>query len=267
MKNMSSAINIIEIHISEWALPREEILSWVKWEKGFEFDQIIIKTEADIDLHRLINVEPEILKQEGIKKGKAVINKADLLIDGFVGFGCFYELVPENERELSFEIEFNKDDKVLKIIHLKTNLIRPIVIVENLTNSGIVVKKDYPVLPKLSFRLVSKGKGRILNFSPFIEVVKAKGMEITLKQTTANIDDETPLFVYSTEKVIPKFIIKGKGYGMISMGYEYFDSMNNKYESKLIDIPIQIEQKENLEVPITSDLKGQSTILLEPKIA
>jgi len=264
---MSSKIKIIETHISEWALPREEILSWIKWENGFDFDQIIIKAEADITLHRILNVEPEILKQEGIKKGKVIINKEDLQIDGFIGFGCFYELIPETERELSFEIVFNKNGKILNTVNLKTELIRPIVIVENLTNSGIVVTKDNPILPQLSFRLVSKGKGRILNFSPFIEVVNAKDMKITLKQTTENIDDEKPLFVYSTETVLSKFIVKGKGYGMISMGYQYFDSMNNKYESKLVDIPIQIEQKENLEIPIASDLKGQSTILLEPRIS
>jgi len=34
---MSNTIKIIETHISEWALPKEEIVSWIKWEKGFEF--------------------------------------------------------------------------------------------------------------------------------------------------------------------------------------------------------------------------------------
>jgi len=267
MKDMSSTIKIIESHISEWALPKEEIVSWIKWEKDFDFDQIIIKTEADINLHRIINVEPEILKQEGIKNGKVVIAKTDLQIDGFIGFECFYELVPETERELSFEVEFNKNDKILNVVNLKTNLIRPIVTVENLAHTGIVITKDNPVLPEISFRIVSKGQGRILKLTPFIELVNAKDMKITIKQIVENVDDEKPLFVYSTEKVISKFMVEGKGYGMISMGYQYTDSMNNKYESKLIDIPIQIEQKENLEIPILSDLKGQSTILLEPKIA
>ena len=264
---MSSTIKIIESHISEWALPKEEILSWIKWEKDFDFDQIIIKAEADIILHRIINVDPEVLNQDGIKNGKVIIKKEDLQIDGFVGFGCYYELVPETERELSFDVDFNKNGKTLNTVNLKTNLIRPIISIENVTNNGIVVTKNNPVLPELSFKLVSQGKGRILNFSPFIEVVNAKDMEITLKQTTESIDNEKQLFVHSTEQVIPKFIVKGKGYGMISMGFQYFDALNNKYESKLIDIPIQIEQKEKLEIPIASDLKGQSTILLEPKIS
>ncbi len=264
---MAPKLQILEKHISEWALPKEEILSWVKWDKNFDFDQILIKAEADINLHRILNVEEKVLTQESIKIGKAVVDKDMLLIDGFIGFGCFYELVPEQERELNFEIDFVKNNETLETISLKTNLIRPIIAVENLNNSGIVVTKDNPMLPQLSFNLVSKGKGRILNFAPFIEVVNAKEMKITLKQTVENIDDETPLFVNSIQSVTPKIIVKGKGYGMISMGFEYYDAMRNKYETKLIDVPIQIEQKESLEVPIASDLKGQSTILLEPKVS
>ena len=118
----------------------------------------------------------------------------------------------------------------------------------------------------MSFNLVSKGEGRIFDFTPFIKVVSAKQMQITLKQIVENMNDETPLFVNSIQNVIHKIIVKGKGYGMNSIGFEYFDAKGNKYESRLIDIPIQIEEKENLEVPIASDLKGQSTILLEPKI-
>ena len=263
---MSSKLKIIEKHISEWALPREDILSWIKWEKNYDFDQILIKAEADIYLHRVLNVEEKVLKQKSIKTGKVVIDKEMLLIDGFVGFVCFYELVPEQERELTFEIEFVKNNKTLEAIPLKMNLIRPIVAVENLDNSGIVITKDNPALPRLSFDLVNKGKGVILNCTPFISVANATDMKITLKQTVGEIDDETALFVNSVQSIISKIILKGKGYGMISMGFEYFDAMKNKYTSKLIDVPIQIEQKENLEVPIASDLRGQS-IVLEPKIS
>ena len=264
---MPSKLKILEKHISEWALPKEEIMSWVKWGGNFDFDQILIKAEADINLHRILNVEEKILTQDSIKTGKVVIDKDMLLIDGFVGFGCFYELVPEQERELTFKIEFKKNNETLETIHLTTNLIRPIIAVENLNNSGIVVTKDNPTLPQLSFNLVSKGKGRIFDFVPFIEFVNAKQMQITLKQIVENMNDETPLFVNSIQNVIHKIIVKGKGYGMISMGFEYFDAKGNKYESKLIDIPIKIEEKEDLEVPIVSDLKGQSTILLKPKIS
>ncbi|MGI0057784.1 MAG: hypothetical protein ACREAK_10495 [Nitrosarchaeum sp.] len=264
---MVSKLKILEKHISEQVLPKEEILAWIKWESNFDFDQILIKSEADINLHRILNVEDKVLTQEDIKKGRVVIDKNMLHIDGFIGFGCFYELIPEQERELTFEIEFKKNDEIADTISLKTNLIRPIIAVEDFSNNGIVVTKDRPVLPQLSFNLVSKGKARILNFVPFLELVNAKEMEITLKHTTENIEDEKPLFVHSIQNIIPKIIVKGKGYGMITMGFQYFDAMGNKYESKLIDIPIQIEQKETLEVPIASDLKGQSTILLEPKIS
>lgn len=35
----NSGIKIIEKHISEWALPKEEILSWLKWESDFDFGE------------------------------------------------------------------------------------------------------------------------------------------------------------------------------------------------------------------------------------
>ena len=191
-----------------------------------------------------------------------------LQIDGFVGFTSVYTLIPEEERELSFAIDFVKNEKILESVDLKTKLIRPIVVVESDSEQNIMVTPNNPTIPKLSFTLNSKGSARILNLSPFIDFISSKNkkMEITIKQKIEKITDTSPLFVYSTEMSIPKFIVKGQGYGMISMGFQYNDAVGNKYESKLIDIPIRIEQKERLEIPISSELEGQSSIVLEPRV-
>lgn len=256
---------LLEKHISKWALPKEEILSWLKW-KEFDFDKIIIKSEADLKFQRFLNVDEKIFKQKDLNKGKAVIDKQMLMIDGFVGFGCLYEPIPENERELSFVVEFVKEENIVDKIEFKTKLIRPIVVVEQDTPQSIVVTQNNPIIPGLSFRLVSKGSARILNFNPFLDF-NAKGMDITIKETVEKDTNTTPLFVYSSERRVPNIILKGKGYGMITLGFEYYDAIGNKYESRLVDIPIHIEQKEKLEVPISSELKGQqSTLLLEPKV-
>ncbi len=259
---------IFEKHISNWSLPNEEILSWLKWDPNKVFDEIVIKSEADIKFLRILNVDEKIFKQKEINQGKAVIKKSMLQIEGFVGFTSVYTLVPEEERELSFVIDFVKDEKTFKSIELKTQLIRPIVAIEHDSGQGIMVTRNNPSIPKLRFRLNSKGKARILNLSPFIEFISVtKNMEITIKEKVEKIMDTSPLFVYSSERRIPKFIVKGLGYGMIAMGFEYNDAVGNKYSSKLIDIPIKIEEKEKLEIPISSEVKGQSTILLEPKVS
>lgn len=260
-------LELIDKHISKWILPREEMLSWIKWPDDYDFDTLEIRSEADINMHRILNVDESVLEQDILKNGMVVINKELLQIPGFVGFECFYELVPEQERELNFEIVFYKDDVILETVCLKTNLIRPILMVENMTNNGIVVTKDTTTLPKLNFKIKNISKARVLNFSPFIEVVNAKDMKITIENIKSENESNEPLFVYSNEIIVPKFIVRGKGYGMVSMGYEYSDAIGNKYQTKLVDIPIMIEQKESVEVPISSDLSGQSTLLLEPKIS
>jgi len=262
----NSGIQIIEKHISEWALPKEDILSWLKWESNFDFDQLVIKLEADLQFLHILNVDDKVFKQKDIPNGKAVIDKDMLQISGFVGFTCIYNLIPESERELNFEIDFLKSNRIIDTISMKTNLIRPIVAIEHIPIEGIIISETNRQIPQLRFNLESKGRGRILNLSPFIQFVNAKAMQITMKQTRKKNEDTTPLFVASSEYIIPSFLIKGEGYGMITMGFEYQDSMGNKYESKLVDIPIHLQQKESLEVPISSDLEGQSTILLEPTV-
>lgn len=260
-------LKLIEKHISKWILPSEEMMSWIKWIDDFDFDQLEIRSEADINLHRILNVDESVLKQESMKKGKAVITRDMLQIPGFVGFECFYELIPDHERKLNFEIVFSKNNQVQETVVLTTELIRPIIYIENLTNDGIVLTKDIPSLPKLNFKILNKGKARVLDFSPFIQFVNAKDMKITIEHTKSVYDHDEPLFIYSTERIIPKFIVQGQGYGMVSMGYEYSDAIGNKYRSKVVDIPIMIEKKDSVEVPISSNLSGQSTLLLEPKIS
>ena len=262
---MPSKLKIVEKHISEWALPGEKILSWIKWEENYDFDQILIKAEADINLHRVLNVEKKVLTQKSIRTGKAVIDREMLLIDGFVGFGCVYELVPEQERELTFEIEFVRNNETLETVPLRMNLIRPIIAVENLENCSIVMTRENPALPQLSISLANKGRGRVSNCTPFIKAVDTAGMQITLKQTAKKINDDA-LFVSSIPSIIPKIIVEGEGHGLVSVGFEYFDAIKNRYASKLIDIPIYIEQKQSLEIPIVCDL-GEQPIVLEPKIS
>lgn len=255
---------LVEKHISKQALPGEEILSWLKW-KELDFDKIIIKSEADLFFQRFLNVDEEIFKQEDLKKGKAVIDKQMLQIEGFIGFGCVYTAIPNNERELSFVVEFQKNEQIIDLIELKTKIIRPILTVESQSAESIIVDKYNPLIPSLGFRLLNKGTGRIINASPFIDF-QAKGMKIFIEEKIEKDTNTSPLFVYSTLQKIPKIIVNGKGFGMITLGFKYDDSIGNKYETKLVNIPIRIEQKERLEVPILSELEGQQALLLKPKV-
>ena len=146
----------------------------------------------------------------------------------------------------------------METVELHAQLIRPVLAVENPTNDGMVLTKNTPMMPKLNFKIINRGKARVASFSPFMRVVSAKNMEITLQNLKIHRDDDEPLLVYSIEHVVPKFIVRGKGFGFVTMSYEYCDVTGNKYESELIDIPIRLEKKENVEVPISLDLSGQN---------
>jgi len=216
---------LLEKHISERALPNEEILSWLKWDESFDFDQLVIKLEADIKFLHVLNVDEKVFKQKEITHGKAIIDKDMLQLPGFVGFTCFYELVPDNERELNFEIDFLKSNKLLETIQLKTKLIRPIAALVEIPDQGIVVTETKRKISPLKFKITNNSTARILNLSPFIEFVSGKSMRITIKETLEKIEDTEPLFVYESKLLISKFFVTGQGYGMITMGFEYQDAI------------------------------------------
>ena len=65
-------MRILEKHISRWALPNEEILSWIKWDGSIDFDRIVIRSEADIDFKRILNVDASVFDQEKITEGEVI---------------------------------------------------------------------------------------------------------------------------------------------------------------------------------------------------
>ena len=72
-------------------MPNEEIISWIKWDTFADFDQIIVRAEADIEFKRILNVDESVFKQEDIAKGKVVIDRNMLQIPGFVRFTSMYK--------------------------------------------------------------------------------------------------------------------------------------------------------------------------------
>lgn len=259
---------LIEKHISEWALPKELFLSWLKWEPQLDFETIVIKSQADVEFFHVLNVDEKVFQQDEIKKGKIVIEKNMLQTDGFVGFSCFYNTIPETERELSFVVDFLKNGIQLSSIDLNTEIVRPIVAIDNISEQEIRVTPYNPVIPPLKFDLKSLGHGRILKLVPFIDFIQGKDMNVTIEQKVEKNEDTSLLFVPTTTIVTSKIIVRGKGIGMITMGYEYEDAVGNKYRTKLIDIPIELEHKVRVEIPINQELEGQNNkILLQPLVS
>lgn len=259
---------LLEKHISEWSLPNEDIIAWIKWNEKLRYDKIYIKSEADLEFTRILNVDESAWVAEDLKKGKISISKNLLQLDGFIGFVCHYTTIPEDERQLSFKIDFSYDKELTASIPLETKLIRPIVSIENVSENGIIITEENPFVPTLTFELRGRGHARILKLTPFLEQhFKGNEVKVTISHTTQQDNNPEPLFVQSSTVITPKIAITGKGYGMLTMGYEYQDAVGNKYKTKLVDIPIQLQQKKSLEIPVSHEIANQkSMLLLEPKI-
>ena len=259
-------MRILEKHISRWALPNEEILSWIKWDGSIDFDRIVIRSEADIDFKRILNVDASVFDQEKITEGEVIIHRSMLQMQGFVGFTCVYTLLPESERHLGFEVDFMKDGKSLHIISLSTELIRPILVIEKECDRIVIsdAGRMEPVSPVM-FKLSSKGRAIVRNLTPFIEFTNTENMTIGIeyvKEKIAHAPD-TP-FVFASEQTIPKFVFRGSGDVLFAMVFKYNDAIGNEYVSSPISIPVSLPQKGEVKIPIESQLEGQSPIILTP---
>lgn len=256
-------MTILEQHISRWALPNEEIISWIKWDASADFDQIIIQSEADIEFERILNVDESVLNQEGIVQGKVVIDRNMLQIPGFMGFTSAYKLVPESERQIRFEVDFIKNKRRLEKISLKTSVIRPVIAIES--EPGIDVSESMPSIPPATFRLSNKGRAPATDLTPFIEIINADAMTIAIKHTKEKIPhtSDTP-FVHASEQMVPKFALKGSGNALFSIGFKFKDAIGNEYTSELVRLTVNKPGRKKVEVPIESILKGQPAMMLVP---
>ena len=266
---------IFENYISPRALPKEQVLGWIKWESDIQYDKILIKYDPDVVFHRILNVDESIFDQaetQGydvrFKNSTAVIEKNLIQIPGFLGFRVAYNLKPEDEKELTFLIEFIKNEETIGSVELTTELIRPKLTITERPSEGIVVNEFIPSLPSLSFTLKNMGHGEVEKLDPFLDVKswETKDMKIEVKHTKERDVNEDHVFVMTTVRYIPKIIIRGSGMGMISMGFEYYDKMNNKYETELVSVPLNIPKKESLEIPVSSTISNKQTLLLEPRL-
>ncbi len=257
-------VRILEKHISRWALPNEEILSWIRWDDSIDFDQIVIKSEADLKFVRILNVDAAVFDQKEIMRGKAIIDRDMLQIQGFVGFSCVYTLIPESERRLCFEVDFMNRGESMSTVSLTTDLIRPIVTIDEGCNR-IMLSDVVRTIPPIKFKLSNKGRAVILDPQPFVEFTNTQEMTIKIELIKEKIANA--LFVFSSEQMIPQFVINGSGSCVVAMGFKYKDAIGNEYESQSVEIQIHLPQREELQVPIASDLRGQPTIVLNPVVS
>ena len=257
---LSSKNWILEKHISKKALPRENIIAWIKWDPNLEPKKITLKLEADVFVTKILNVSEEALKDEKqFELGEVSIDKEHIQIPGFFGFTCFYTTIPDKERTVNFTVEFDFDNCVEKVEY-STKIIRPILQFEEPEHAVTVSPFTQSISP-LNFKLKNIGSGRPIRLKPFSDILETPDVKIKIETSTEKNKNENLIFVKTNEIQIPKIIIEGKGYGMISLGYEYEDTMGNSYKSQFANISFNIEEKQTIQVPITEEISKQNILL------
>lgn len=256
---MNSIISIKERFISPQVLPQEQATAWIKWEKGAQFDKIVLKYEADVDLVRLFNVDEEIFKDKDNWRGKVEIPRSMIQMDGFFGFTSHYTLIPNDERKISYSIDFVYQDKTQNII-LENTLTRPKLIVIKSSPDQIHLSNTNPPLPPFSVNLRSEGMASIHNLSYFIDFITTDKLKVSITTSRPTISKEMSL---KKEQTSPQQIrINGKGTGLIRMGANYYDDYNTKYEDILKEIPLIVDQQQNQTLPISEEIDKRETELL-----
>ena len=259
---MSSEEWIVEKHISKKALPKENIISWVKWNPDLVPNKITLKYDPDIIVTKILNVSEEGIPKNPEEDGGIItISKEHLQIPGFFGFTCFYNEIPEEEKTINYVIEFAFENEIKKV-EQTNKVIRPILEFEK-TDYTLVSSQFGSNVTPLDFKLINKGTARPDKLRPFVEVSNTPDMEIKIQTKIDEIKDESLVLVKSNKISVPKFMISGMGYGMVSFGFEYQDTLGNSYKSSLANLAIQIEEKQTLQVPYTENISTTPIPLLE----
>jgi hypothetical protein len=155
-------MHITDSYMSEWVLPGDPIVSWLKWNENRTFNNIVLKFEADVFIHRLLNIDEKALEQD-MKSGSITIPKEYLQLPGFLGFHAYYNDIPSTERNVKFVIEFIENDKVIHSEHKSTLIIRPRLQMEVSPSDIIVTDNTASTVDQIQCKLINTDSASIKN--------------------------------------------------------------------------------------------------------
>lgn len=256
---MKNIISITDKYISPKILPTEHSSCWIKWKKGIIFDKIILRYEADIDIHRLFNIDKKAFEDRDNWNGKITILKNMIQVDGFFGFTSYYTEIPHDERKISYEVDIVSGNNV-QTIHFDNTVTRPMLKVIKATPDRIQISKHSSQIEPFSMKMKSMGTAPLHNLSYFIEFTTNDKLVVEI--TTEKKPKSKEITLKPEQLTAQKLTIKGKGNGLIRMGAEYYDDYNIKYKDIFKEIPIIVEQEECQTIPILEQIEKQETELL-----
>lgn len=252
---------LIEKYIDPQVLPNEPILAWLKWDRQLEYDSILLRYEADVEIERLLNIDVEAFKEER-SEGIFRIKRSRIQLEGFLGFQAYYYETPSEERTISFVVDFIlKGDKVWSQ-SFATHIIRPIIKIVKVKPDEIIVSPERPSSDLyLEAGFQNLGRGDAIELEPVVEVKTDKKMKMTMETTY----DQTKTDSILTPKkriMYSNIHLKGTGYGILRLIYKYKDRMKNKYETPFFDVILNIQERGTVSIPLTSNSLDEPRLVL-----
>lgn len=250
---MKDVLTIIDQYISPKVLPIEQVFGWIKWKSGINFDKIVLRYEADIDIQNLFNTGNELTEEIG----KITIPKNMIQRDGFFGFASGYSAKLKNERNVSYEIDIVSGDRI-QTVHLENTVTRPMIQVLEAKPDSIHLSKLSPQPQPLSISLKNSGTTPVRNLEYFIDIITDNKLKVDIRKK-----DRYDEILLSDDRSGGQSIqIDGEGHGMIRLGVTYYDDFNTEYNDILKEIPITVEHKQTQTIPITEQIEKPETHLL-----
>jgi len=247
---------IAERYISEWVLPNEPIVSWIKWDNKIEVDQILLKYEVDVFIPRFLNIDARVFEQD-IKSGEVVLPKEYLQIPGFFGFHAIYTAIPEAERKLEFVVEFHDRDSV-HVERLSTFITRPIV-QGSVTPNDVVIEGDVPFDGAIDIGITNIGSVHSPRGQISFDFHSTSDLKISLR---SDVISDTSKENIAKEVQINKMTIRGKGKAIIKISAEYTDNRNNKYQNILAIVTLDVRSMIHDEIPFNGLRSNEPPLLL-----
>jgi len=251
----SEIVQIKDQYITQVVLPKEQASCWLKWNKEAEFDKIIIRYEADISIFRLFNIDTEIFNDQDKWEGKVEIPKSMIQLNGFFGFTAYYTTIPENNRDVSYSIDFVKDN-IVQTISFTNKVIIPKVELVKLSYDKLTLSNMSPPPPPLAMELKSGADASVNDLSLIINISGGKNLKVKSIKYQSYVD-----FMKQTTK-IQDIEFSGQGNGQIRITAEYSDDIGTKYSKVLQEIPIIVENNQTQTIPISHTMEKNLTELI-----
>jgi hypothetical protein len=256
---------IVDSYITEMALPKEIISGYVKWDKSFHPIKVSTLAEADIVFLNALNVDSAFWKGYDPQSGRLEIDGKELEVEGFFGFRALYNVIPGEERTLSFRVQVGFEDGVVEEKLLETKIVRPTLeIVEPPPEVYMESSNSRPNPPLVV--LTNKGSADIVyeSLRAVVKTVESPTLKIRGTSIESDLDLEDRPFGH-VKQFKSLVSITGKGYGAILVSFEYSDYMGNKYETPVAKVLVTIKERATIDLPMGGAVnESQPFAVVEP---